>query len=147
MQATVPASAAPISRLSPAVSEGRAAGLQAVGLIGVVGAGVLLAATSLRLPVLCPLRLLTGVPCPLCGMTTGTVAFLRGDLGASVAAAPLSLAVVPAAVAGFVQRVRTVLSSAPARQWSRAARRGGLAVLLAALAGSWVYQLFRFGIL
>jgi hypothetical protein len=28
----------------------------------------------------CPLRTLTGVPCPFCGATRGTIALLHGDL-------------------------------------------------------------------
>lgn len=33
-----------------------------------------------RVPVVCPFRRLTGVRCPLCGLTTSTALALRGDL-------------------------------------------------------------------
>ncbi len=40
-------------------------------------------------PVLCPFRLLTGVPCPSCGMTRSWVSLTHGDLGASISQHPL----------------------------------------------------------
>ncbi len=36
----------------------------------------------------CPLRTLTGVPCPFCGMTRGAVALVHGDVVASLALNP-----------------------------------------------------------
>jgi hypothetical protein len=48
-------------------------------------------------PILCPLRAVTGVPCPFCGMTHGVVAAVHGHLGAAFAynpAAPLLVALV-----------------------------------------------------
>ena len=36
----------------------------------------------------CPLRSLTGVPCPFCGMTRGTLALVHGDLLGSVVLNP-----------------------------------------------------------
>jgi hypothetical protein len=38
----------------------------------------------------CPLRTLTGVPCPFCGMTTATVAITHGRWGAAASANPLA---------------------------------------------------------
>jgi len=35
--------------------------------------------------ILCPFRLLTGIPCPLCGMTRGLASLLRGRLFEGVA--------------------------------------------------------------
>jgi hypothetical protein len=58
-------------------------------------AGVVTAA-----PTLCPVALLTGTPCPGCGMTRAIVALARGDLRASWTAHPLAgLVVAEAAVA------------------------------------------------
>ena len=69
--------------------------------------GVMLAAAAI-LPRLtnhagapCPLRTLTGVPCPLCGMTTSVEGTLRGHVGAALAANPAG--VVPH---GFVRWCR-----------------------------------------
>lgn len=61
-------------------------------------------------PVLCPFRLLTGLPCPGCGLTRSWVYLVNGRLGDSVAANPFGLVLV-AALAGLaafwlVRRVR-----------------------------------------
>ena len=116
-------------------------------LMGVIGTGLVLAYTSLTIPLVCPLRTLTGVPCPFCGMTTGTVATLRGDFRAAVGANPFSLAVPFAAVAGILDRLRLIVKNRPRREWSRKARRIALAALAIALTSSWVFQLFRFDVL
>jgi hypothetical protein len=63
--------------------------------VGVAAAGFALASSALELGVLCPLRRLTGVPCPLCGLTTGTWELAHGDVVGAVHAHPLA----PAALA------------------------------------------------
>lgn len=40
-------------------------------------------------PILCPFRVLTGVPCPTCGATRALFAFAQGDLVASLRLNPL----------------------------------------------------------
>ena len=60
-------------------------------LAGVVAAGTAVVGSALELGTLCPLRRATGVPCPLCGLTSGVWAAAQGDLPAAVAAHPLAL--------------------------------------------------------
>lgn len=127
--------------------EKRAASFQVAGLAGVLSAGLLLAWTSLKLPFICPLRALTGIPCPLCGMTTGTVAFLRGNLAESIRVAPLSVLFVPAIVAALAFKTKALIASPLRKVRSRPASRIGLALLAAALLSSWIFQLVRFGVI
>jgi hypothetical protein len=103
--------------------------------VGVAAAAVLGASALLRLvpghpEVVCPLRATTGVPCPLCGLTTSIEATLRLDLGDAVAATPAGIAAVAAAIVVLVLR--------PARLPVPAA------LLYGALAAMWLYQLHRF---
>ena len=83
-----------------------------LGVAGLGAAGVAVAyqaamgGTGLWLP--CPLRTLTGIPCPLCGMTTAATGLASGDLGAAVAANPFVLV-----LAGFTL-VMAVLMAARA---------------------------------
>ena len=81
----------------------------------------------------CPLRALTGIPCPLCGMTTSARATLHLHLGAALSANPAGPAAVAAALVALVAR-RPRLSF-PA--W----------VPVAALGAMWTFELFRFGLL
>lgn len=125
----------------------RMAAAGAAGFGGVIAAGLFLAATSLRLPLVCPLRLLTGVPCPMCGMTTGTVAVLRADLRGALNANPFSIAVVPAALAGMINRLAQTFKPQPPRIWSRTSKRLAVAGVSLLFAASWVFELFRFRVL
>jgi hypothetical protein len=82
----------------------------------------------------CPLRMLTGVPCPMCGMTTSVEATVHLDLGAAVAANPAGIALVVVAVVLLAARPRSVpIPPTP--------------VILAVLALMWVFELARFGFL
>lgn len=49
-------------------------------------------------PFACPLRSLTGVPCPFCGMTRAVVAAAHGHLGTSLAFNPAGIFVLALAV-------------------------------------------------
>src|SRR5258708_29044129 len=49
----------------------------------------------------CPIRTLTGVPCPFCGMTTATVAIGHWEWGSAAAANPLAY-LAAALVAGTI---------------------------------------------
>jgi hypothetical protein len=81
--------------LAPADGRQQAGDLR---LVGVAAVALAVAGSALELGVLCPLRRLTGVPCPLCGLTTGCWALVRGDVAGAVQAHPLA----PAAVAFLV---------------------------------------------
>jgi hypothetical protein len=79
----------------------------------------------------CPLRTLTGIPCPLCGATRGVIAAVHGHLGHALELNPASLLVLALAailVLGWrVERVRIPV-------W-------GIVAVFAVL---WSYQLFKY---
>lgn len=99
-----------------------------------LGGGLVLAHLPAGVGLPCPLRTLTGVPCPFCGVTTSVRQLFLGRLHAAVAAAPLGLVVVALAAA-------TLLRLAPATL------RIPRAVLVAGLGAEWVFELFRFHLL
>jgi hypothetical protein len=78
----------------------------------------------------CLLRATTGIPCPLCGMTTSVCATVALDVGTAVAANPFGIVAVLVAILLLVRpRIETL--TVPR----------GLAA--AALAASWAWQLAR----
>jgi hypothetical protein len=89
--------------------------------------------------VLCPLRRLTGVPCPFCGSTTVFMEAGAGHWGAAVAANPLTVV----AVAVFLLSPALAFD-APAL-WTRMPIRLRWILGAALLAASWLWQLHRFG--
>jgi hypothetical protein len=109
------------------VADARAAAV--LGVAYVLAAPLLPAALHFT----CPLRALTGIPCPLCGLTTSVGAVLRLDLPAAVAANPFGIAVALVAIVLLV------------RPPGRLALPAWLA--LAAALVSWGWELQRFGLL
>jgi hypothetical protein len=82
----------------------------------------------------CPLRTLTGVPCPLCGMTTSVKAAMGTHVRAALGANPFGLlAVVGAAV--------LLLRPSAARL------RVPSVIAIACVAASWAFELHRFHVL
>ena len=79
----------------------------------------------------CPLRTTTGVPCPLCGMTTSVKAAVRGNLHAAFTANPFGILAVVTAILLLVR---------PA--WRRLSLPAG--VLMGGVLVSWFFQLHRF---
>lgn len=79
----------------------------------------------------CPLRSLTGVPCPFCGMTRGVTDMLHGDVVHALALNPGSVLLVVAAVLLLV-RWRRVRVQVPA--W-------GPVALVVAL---WAFELVKY---
>ena len=101
--------------------------------------------TGAALP--CPLRTLTGVPCPACGLTTAAVALVRGEAGAAFGANPLIFGLAALAVAvGPLVALRAVGVLKNPDPWSvtRRRRMGWLTGLLAV--ASWLFQLHRLGV-
>ena len=131
MQVDHPIAAPPISADRSGVSN-----LRVLGAL-MAGGAVVLPFTPDVGP-LCPLRRITGVPCPACGMTTAMIALARGDLGASLAANPagivLALVVAAAFLPLFVRRL--IVEPLPTKALSR---WGPLA-----LAPLWLFELHRY---
>jgi hypothetical protein len=101
-------------------------------------AGGLMLAGALILPVLpvhppliCPLRTITGVPCPLCGMTTSVEATMHLDFANAWAAAPAGILAVAIAIVFLVRRPESI--------------RVPYALVFVVLALMWAFQLHRFG--
>ncbi|MEE9417693.1 MAG: DUF2752 domain-containing protein [Acidimicrobiales bacterium] len=90
---------------------------------------------------LCPLRRVTGVPCPFCGMTTATLALARGDVGAAVAANPMALILIAVVAIAFVPPLWRMIASIEPPERLRAAAPKLPWILLAPL---WLLQLHRF---
>ena len=110
-----------------------------IDVTGVRWAGAAMIGLGVTLPLLphnpgpaCPLRAVTGLPCPACGMTTAVKAILSGHIHSSIAANPFGVVAVAVALVLLVRpRVRQVaLPYAP---------------LMLALAASWAWELHRFG--
>jgi hypothetical protein len=98
----------------------------------------------------CPLRALTGIPCPLCGGTTAAVRIGHGDPVAALRANPfvvlgaLVLALLPALAA--LRRTRRWGEGWRGAAW-RLPPRALLAVAAFVVVGSEVWQLSRFSII
>ena len=82
----------------------------------------------------CPMRTLTGVPCPLCGMTTSVEATVHGDFLAGLRANPAGPVLVLAALALLVRR--------PARPL-----RIPTAAVAGLVLGLWLFELHRFSLI
>jgi Protein of unknown function (DUF2752) len=102
---------------------------------------------ALGLRLLCPLRELTGVPCPLCGMTTAATGLAGGDLPAALAANPFVLVLAAGtAIMALLMAARAAGMTPPARPWGRQARRLALVAVVLLAAASWAFQLHRYGL-
>jgi Protein of unknown function (DUF2752) len=96
----------------------------------------------------CPLRTLTGVPCPFCGLTTATVALTHGNWAGAAAANPLAYLAAGLAIGTApVLVARAAGRAAEPRSWSAATRRRVRWSLAVVVALSWIFQLHRFGFL
>jgi hypothetical protein len=93
--------------------------------------GLALAHLPEGLGIPCPLRTLTGVPCPFCGTTTAIRDAGGGHLRSAVSAAPLGLGAVVIAIVAVLGILPKKLTISP------------VAILLI-LSAEWTFELFRF---
>ncbi len=112
----------------------------------VMAAGAVAAPLLSGVGPLCPLRRLTGIPCPGCGMRGGVTSIAHGDVVAGFASNPLAVILVLVVAAAWLSLlVRTVRPGTPgAGLWLR--RPPGWLVAIT-LGASWIYQLVRYGVL
>ena len=117
---------------------GRLGGSTSVELreLRIVGAAMLgVAAVRPLIPVEfvppCPLRTITGIPCPMCGMTRGVTALVNGDFAHALLMNPASYVVVALAILLLVQ-------------WK--AKRVVIPVwlIVAVLAAMWSWQMLKY---
>lgn len=85
-------------------------------------------------PVICPFRLLTGLPCPGCGLTRSWVYLAHGQWGDSFVAHPFGVVAVALVLALVVAVVAARVRRGPAPDLGAQVRRPWLAILL----GAWV---------
>jgi uncharacterized protein DUF2752 len=91
------------------------------GMLAIAAAWPLL---PLHPPLACPLLSLTGVPCPLCGMTRAVVAAAHGHLASSLSFNPGGILVLLLGLAALVRP--TLLTRLRLPQWSIFAVLGAL---------------------
>ncbi|HEV8650542.1 MAG TPA: DUF2752 domain-containing protein [Actinomycetes bacterium] len=121
-----------------------------LALTGLVAAGASFVypaashATGLTAP--CLLRLTTGIPCPMCGMTTAATSLAAGHLQAALAANPFVLLLAGMTLVMTVLMAARAAGLAPeATTWPPARQRHVRLVVGVLAVGSWLFQLHRFG--
>jgi len=120
-----------------------------LALTGLVAAGASFVypaasrATGLTAP--CLLRLVTGIPCPMCGMTTAATSLAAGELQAALAANPFVLLLAGATlVMTVLMAARAVGLAPPAARWQPARQRHVWLLVGVLGIASWLFQLHRF---
>ena len=102
-----------------------------VGCIGLAAVGFVLPFSPIP-P--CPLLTITGVPCPLCGMTRSARAIMRLDLSSSLQFQPFG-------VVAFLCGVIILALWAIPRTRAVSVVRIPVAVVVAVIAGSWIWNI------
>lgn len=85
-----------------------------IGAAALVSAAAVWPVLPLHPPFACPMRAITGIPCPLCGMTRACVAAVHGHLGASLAFNPGGLLVMLLALTALIRPQWLVRARPPA---------------------------------
>jgi hypothetical protein len=117
-----------------------------VGLTAAVAACALAAAATVSPqavedgPVICPFRLMTGLPCPGCGLTRSWVYLLHGQPGAATAANPFGVLALVASVALVAVVTSSVVRRRPVPTYAALLGplrriRGGNAIRVAGFVG------------
>lgn len=121
-------------------------GYNAVARLIAVAAGLLALAWLPRPHTICPILMLTGIPCPFCGGTHAGIDLGRGHPAAALRASPLAVC---GAVALIILPV--LRTTGLAERWRQlpTKTRNTVAItgIVATLAGAEVWQLVRFGLL
>ncbi len=89
-------------------------------------------------PVTCPFRLMTGLRCPLCGMTRATVRMARGDLVGALHLHPLAPIVLFIVIGGTLIWLGFFARGRPVPAWLRVRPR----VALPLFALVWLVNIF-----
>lgn len=123
----------------------------AVGSLVIVMFSRALSSVDLRsLPVVCPMRILFGIPCPTCGMTTSFAHLgglrIREAFFANPAGPLVLVALVVAGAAGLAAAICGRMPSL-SLQLRPTIRRFALASVVPILGMMWTAQLLRFGVI
>ena len=94
----------------------------------------------------CPMRALTGVPCPFCGPTTATVALAHGHWAKAIQTSPLacSVAILAVGTAPLLAARAAGLLAGPRPASERTRKRVTWAACVV-VAVNWLVQLHRYG--
>jgi len=121
-------------------------GYNALGRLTGVATGLLALAWLPRPHTMCPLLMLTGIPCPFCGGTHAGIDLGRGHPAAALRASPLAVCGAVALVT--LPILRTTRLAERWRQLPTKPRNTvAITAIVATLAASEVWQLVRFGLL
>jgi hypothetical protein len=112
----------------------------------VMAAGAVLLPRVPNPGILCPLRRMTGIPCPLCGSTGAVLALSRGHVWQAVVSNPAAVVLVACCAAAFApQRWRDPLLARGRAARQRVPAAGRLAMTVLTVLALWAYELHRFG--
>lgn len=114
-----------------------------IALGGILAIGWLI--SGLPTP-LCPLHMLTGLPCPTCGMTRGLSCLLHGNLEAALLFNPLLMTILIGMALYLLYCVVVVSAGLPRLRCEPLSKITALAMrvgVVALIAGNWIYLIIR----